>query len=182
MANIPQVLFLLERRSLSPGNAGHTLTSPFSLFGHSKVYNIHLETQKCTISYLEGQRCTLYSWNVPNVLLTLINDVIDICQILLTDIDPIVTGIRLSERSMVSRYLLAGVIGWNRIVASIVLGMQALSIHDKPLRGGQHLKGDTKWSSSKISKGSLHKKVDTIESEKLTPEGKKSWHQKVTKV
>ena len=82
---------------------------------------------------------------------------------------------------MVSRYLLAGVIGWNRIVASIVLGMQALSIHDKPLRGGQHLKGDTKWSSSKISKGSLHKKVDAIESEKLTPEGQKSWHQKVTK-
>ena len=79
-----------------------------------------------------------------NVLLTLTNDVIDICQILLPVIDPIVTGIRLSERSMVSRYLLAGVIGWNRIVASIVLGMQALSIHDKPLRGGQHLKGDTK--------------------------------------
>ena len=40
VANIPQVLFLWERRSLSPGNAGHTLTSPFSLFGHSKVYNI----------------------------------------------------------------------------------------------------------------------------------------------
>ena len=40
VANIQQVLFLWERRSLSPGNAGHTLTSPFSLFVNSKVYNI----------------------------------------------------------------------------------------------------------------------------------------------
>ena len=192
VANIQQVLFLWERRSLSPGNAGHTLTSPFSLFVNSKVYNfsfgelkaynIYSGNQKWTISHLEAQRCTLSSWKVPNVLLTLTYDIL---QILLPDIEAIFTltisEISLSERSMVSRYLLAGVIGWNRIVASIVLGMQALSIHDKPLRGGQHLKGDTKWSSSKISKGSLHKKVDAIESEKLTPEGQKSWHQKVTK-
>ena len=97
------------------------------------------------MSYLEAQRCTLSSWKVPNVLLTLTYDIL---QILLPDIEAIFTltisEISLSERSMVSRYLLAGVIGWNRIVASIVLGMQALSIHDKPLRGGQHLKGDTK--------------------------------------